>query len=101
MKLKRKGVEFYWDANLQNCFENIKALVAADVTLSYYDRNKPITIQTDWSKQGIGAVLLQDGRPVHYGSKALVGNEREFAPIEGEMLAIVYATTKLHHYLYR
>ena len=75
-------------------------MVASDVTLSYYDRTKPITIQTDYSKQGVGAVLLQDGKPVHYGSKALVGNERDFAPIEGEMLAIVYATTKWHHYVY-
>ena len=64
------------------------------MTLSFYDRTKPITIQTDYSKQGVGAVLLQDGRPVHYGSKALVGTERDFAPIEGEMLAIVYATMK-------
>ena len=99
-EIEKKGVDFYWDVNLQNCFENIKELVAADVTLSYYDRSKPVKIQTDWSKQGIGAVLLQDGRPVHYGSKALVGNEQDFATIEGEMLAIVYATTKWHHYLY-
>ena len=99
-EIERKGVDFYWDVNLQNCFDNIKALVAADFTLSYYNRTKPIVIQTDWSKQGVGAVLLQEGRPVHYGSKALVGTERDFAPIEGEMLAIVYATTKWHHYLY-
>ena len=70
---------------LQNCFENIEVLVAADVTLLYYDRNEPVTIQTDWSKQGIGAILLQEGRPVHHGSKALVGNEQVFAPIEGKM----------------
>ena len=99
-EIEKKGVDFYWDVNMQNCFENIKALVATDVTLSYYDRSKPIVVQTDWSKQGIGAVLLQDGRPVHYGSKALVNNEQDFAPIEGEMLAIVYATMKWHHYLY-
>ena len=99
-EIEKKGVDFYWDANLQNSFDNIKALVAADVTLSYYDRSKPIVIQTDYSKKGVGAVLLQEGRPVHYGSKALVGSERDYAPIEGEMLAIVYATTKWHHYLF-
>ena len=99
-EIEKKGVDFYWDVNLQNSFENIKALVATDVTLSYYDRNKPVIVQTDYSKLGVGAVLLQEGRPVHYGSKALVGNEQGFAPIEGEMLAIVYATMKWHHYLY-
>ena len=99
-EIEKKGVDFYWDVNLQSSFDNIKALVAADVTLSYYDRTKPLTIQTDYSKKGLGAVLLQEGRPVHYGSKALVGNEKDFAPIEGEMLAILYATQKWHHYIY-
>ena len=36
--IEKKGVDFYWDVNLQNCFYNIKTMVAADVTLSYYDR---------------------------------------------------------------
>ena len=98
--IEKKGTEFYWDRNLQDCYDNIKRLVAEDVTLAYYDRNKPVTIQTDYSKQGVGAVLVQDGRPVHYGSKALAGGEADYAPIEGEMLAIVYATQKWHHYLY-
>ena len=40
-EIKKKGVDFYWDVNMQNCFDNIKALVATDVTLSYYDRSKP------------------------------------------------------------
>ena len=80
-EIEKKGVNFYWDANLQNNFNSIKALVAAEVTLSYYDRSKPITIQTDYSKKGVGAILLQEGRPVHYGSKALVGIGRDFASI--------------------
>ncbi len=99
-EIEKKGVEFYWDSNLLKVFNDIKEMVATDVTLAYYDRSKPVTVQTDYSKLGLGAVLLQDGRPVHYGSKALVGSEVDFAPIEGEMLAIVYATKKWHHYLY-
>ena len=77
--IEKKGTEFYWD---QNCYDNIiKRLVAEDVTLAYYDRNKPVIIQTEYSKQGLGAVLVQDGRPVHYGSKALAGGEADYAPI--------------------
>lgn len=98
--IEKKDTEFYWDENVQKCFDKVKKLVAADVTLAYYDRNKPVTVQTDYSKQGLGAVLLQEGRPVHYASKALVGAEPNYATIEGEMLAIVYATQKWHHYLY-
>ena len=78
----------------------MKAFVAADVTLAYYDRNKPVTVQMDFSNQGLRAVLLQEGRPVHYTSKALVGAEPNFATIEGEMLVTLYATQKWHHYLY-
>ena len=57
LEIGRKGVDFYWDANLQNCFNDIKAVVTLDITLPYCDGTKPITIQKDYSKQGFGAVL--------------------------------------------
>ena len=40
-------------------------------TLCYYDPDLPVSIETDASQSGLGAVLLQNGRPISFMSKAL------------------------------
>ena len=35
-------------------------------------------LQTDASKKGLGAVLLQNSTPVMFASKALTGSERNY-----------------------
>ena len=47
--------------------------------LAYFDQAKEITIQCDSSSGGMGAVLLQDGRPVCYASRALTATEMQYA----------------------
>ena len=99
-KLIEENAVFTWDATYQELFEEIKKLVEADTTLSYYDRNKPVFVQCDASKQGLGCALVQEGRPIYYASKSLTETESWYAPIELEMLAVLYSVTKFHHYLY-
>ena len=43
-----------------------------------FDVDKETTLQTDASKSGLGAVLLQDGHPVAYASKALSETEQNY-----------------------
>ncbi len=93
-------MRFEWGPPYQQCFDRIKGLVTNCMTLSHYDRSKPVTLQTDYSEKGIGVVLVQQGRPVQFASKALVGGEVDLAPIEGEMLAVLYGIQKFHTYLY-
>ena len=99
-ELDKDSATFTWNETLQEVFENVKSLVSADVTLAYYDRTKPVEVQCDYSKQGLGATLVQEGRPIRYASKALVGPEKDYAPIEGEMLAVVFGIKKFHYYVY-
>ena len=54
----------------------------------------------DYSKQGIGAALVQEGRPVQFDSTALAGGETDLAPIEGEILGVIYGIKKFRHYLH-
>ena len=98
--LEKKGVHFSWDADHQLAFDRIKELLLKDVTLAYYDRTKPVTLQTDYSESGIGVALVQEGRPVQFASKSLTGLEKNYSPIEGEMLGVVYGIKKFHNYLY-
>lgn len=52
--------------------------------LQFYDLTKEVTIQCDTSSSGLGAILIQDGRPIAYASKALTTTERNYAQIEKE-----------------
>ena len=66
-QLLRKDVDFVWEQAQQTAFDKIKDVITKEPVLAYFDYNKPITIQTDSSKYGLGCVLLQDGKPVCFG----------------------------------
>ena len=65
--------------------------------LAYFDKTKKHTIQCDASKKGLGAVLLQESKPVTYMSRALTETEQRYSNIERELLAIVFALERLNH----
>ena len=67
--------------------------------LAYYDVRKEVTIQCDASKSAVGAVLLQEGRPIAYESRKRQQSEINWAPIEKEMQAIVFRTQKFREYI--
>ena len=56
----------------------------------------------DSSKHGIGAALLQEGRPVEYASRALKPSERNWAQIEKEKeaLSVLYGLERFDQYTY-
>ena len=66
--------------------------------LAYFDAKSEHSIQCGASKQGLGTVLLQEGKPVMYISKTLTETEQRYSNIEHELLAIVFALEKLNHY---
>ena len=78
-----------------------KAVKRTAPVLAYYDVKKEITIQCDASKNAVGAVLLQEGRPVAYASRKRRKSELNWAPMEKEMLAIVFSAHKFREYILR
>jgi len=74
-------------------------LINAPVLFSF-DPNKNIVIQTDSSQSGLGCCLLQNKQPVAYASCSLTTNEIQWAQIEKEMAAILFACNKFHEYIY-
>ena len=59
--LTRKDTEWNWSTVCDNALETVKQKLSATPVLAYFDTNKDIVLQVDSSKDGIGAVLLQDG----------------------------------------
>ncbi|CAH8491041.1 unnamed protein product [Dicrocoelium dendriticum] len=99
-KLTHKGESWQWNTEQEEAFQNIKQLIACAPVLAYYDPSLPLEIQCDSSQFGIGAVLMQNGKPIDFRSRTLTESERRYAQIEKEMLALVYAVERFNDYTF-
>ena len=115
--LLKKDMEFIWMPVHQQAFDQLKLHVSNDVKLQFYDASKPLYIQVDTSKEGIGTVMLQGDpivkndskpgsdiptnlRPISYASKTLSLRESNYSNIEHELLGLLFATTHFKHFTY-
>ncbi|KAJ8365224.1 hypothetical protein SKAU_G00140550 [Synaphobranchus kaupii] len=99
-KLLRQDVDWCWLEHHTAAFTKLKELIASPPVLQYFDVHQPVVLSADASQHGLGAVCLQNDRPVAFASRALTETESRYAQIEKELLALVYACTKFHHYIY-
>ena len=95
-----KGADWKWLPEHEKAFQNLKSLLTSPPVLRYYDVHLPVVLQCDASDTWLGAVLLQEGLPVMYSSIALTATERNYAQIEKELLAIVFAAENFDKYIY-
>ena len=80
-------------------FKWLKLELMKATVLSFADYSKPFLLETDASKDGLGAVLLQKGdigkyHPIAYGSKALSKSEKNYHSSKVEFLALKWAVTE-------
>lgn len=99
-RLTCKGVEWEWSLEQEEAFKKVKDLIMSAPVLQYFDPNLDLVIQCDASQKGLGAALLQNGKPIAYASRALTDVETRYAQIEKEALAIVFALSKFHQYAF-
>ena len=92
---------FHWSPEAQNAFEALKQAMSSTPVLVLPDFNKSFSVETDACDTGIGAVLIQEGHPVAYLSKALGVNNKKLSVYEKEFLAIMLAVDKWRRYLVR
>ena len=99
-ELLKKDIEFHWDKPQETSFQCLKDLCCKAPVLRFYDPSLPATIQCDASSFALGGVLLQNGQPIAYTSRALTEVETRYAQIEKETLAIVHSCKKFHNYIF-
>ena len=89
-----------WHPEHQAALNRLKAAISNTSLLKFFNPQEEVEIQADSSKDGLGAVLMQGKRPVAFVSRAVSTAEQNYAKIEKELLAIVFALKKCHQYVY-
>ena len=101
----RKGVKWHWDEDQQKSFAELKDRLCSTEVLHRPDSSLPYLLATDWSQQGMGAILSQtdvEGKkhPTSFASRTCNPAEENYGSCEGECLAVVWATQHFREYLF-
>jgi ribonuclease HI len=97
--LLEKNVKFMWSGKCQASFEELKKRLTLAPVLVLPDLSKNFSIYCNASHQGLGCVLMQEGRVVAYHSRQLRKHELNYATHDLELAAVVHALKIWRHYL--
>ena len=91
----RQNMEFELTESVCVAFSLTKEEISKNITLPYFNPKCATTLQTNASKKGLGAVLLQNSKPVMFASRALTGSERNYQNLERECLVTIWGMEKV------
>jgi len=93
-----------WGDKQESAFKEVKRVLSNEPILKLPDLNREFILQTDASNQSLGGCLLQEyddiKHPVFYASRKLIQKEQNYSVGEREALAIIWAVSKFHRFLY-
>ncbi|KAG0440563.1 Transposon Tf2-9 polyprotein [Dictyocoela muelleri] len=99
-KLKSRGNKVIWtqadELEVRRIFEKIRNCS----TLHHPNLNKEFQLKCDASDQGIGSILLQEGKIIGYYSKKYNIQERNYTTVEKEILAILKSLEHFKHLIF-
>lgn len=89
--LQNKGKVFQWTPDCQRSFDYLKHFLTTTPILSIADPNKDYVFYTDSSKEGVGGVLIQEGRVVSYESRKLEEYDQKYSAYDLELATVIHA----------
>ena len=81
-------------------FNAIKKELSTKIVLPYYDPTLYTILQTDSSKKDLRAVLIQNGSPIYFASRAIPNTEHNYQNLEHEILGTIWGMEIFHYFLY-
>ena len=82
-QLLKKDVDWIGLPEHTSAVQELKQILSSKPVLKFFDSSKPVKLQVDASKSGLGACLMQDGHPVAYASRSLTSAEENYAEQHG------------------
>jgi hypothetical protein len=86
-----KNDAFSWTPEAIQAFEQLKEAMCKAPVLTIPDFTKTFIVECDASGNGIGAVMMQEGRPLAFESRPLKGKDLHKPIYEKETMAILHA----------
>ncbi|XP_051120410.1 uncharacterized protein LOC127244115 [Andrographis paniculata] len=101
LRLLQSGNEknVQWEASHEASFEKLRDSLTHAPLLALPDFERAFEVQCDASGVGIGAVLLQEGRPIAYYSQKFNGAALNYSTYHKELYAVVQALRVWQLYL--
>ena len=98
--LLKKDQKFEWSDTCQHSFEELRQRLTTAPVLALPSGKDGYVVYSDASKQGLGCVLMQNGRVIAYASRQLKKHEQNYPTHDLELAAVVFALKIWRHYLY-
>ena len=96
-----KQAKIHWNEELETSFAKAKNALLSIQTLSFLKPNLPLTLTTDASDIGVGAVLHQNEtsgpKPIEFFSKKLNPTQSRYSAFDRELLGIYLAIKHFRH----
>jgi len=90
---------FYWTPKVTKAFEHLKEAMCKVLVLATPDFTKTFIMGCDALGNGIGVILMQEGRPIYFESCPIKGKYLHKPIYEKEMLEILHALKQWRPYL--
>jgi ribonuclease HI len=93
-------MDFSWTDEHQMAFDELKKRLTTAPVLTLSDQSKRFIVYSDASRDGLGCVLMQEGRVIAYASRQLRRHELNYPTHYLELAAVVHALKIWRHYLF-
>ena len=91
-RLNRKWVKFEWDDQCEHNFQELKNCFISTSVLTLLTIGVGYVIFSDASRQGLGCVLMQEGKVIAYASRHLKKHKTNYPTHDLELTAAMFTS---------